>query len=61
MSWEKQSDLTSNTSKFLQMLAILNNVLKPNLVQRQSRSKVCNILATLSPLYGYEIWAETEI
>jgi len=32
------------------------NVLKGNFAQRQSRPKVCNILATLPLLYGCEIW-----
>jgi hypothetical protein len=31
--------------KFAQNLEILNNILKPNLVQRFSRIKVCNSLA----------------
>jgi len=31
-----EKDVTSKTCKFLQILGILNNVLKPNLVQRQS-------------------------
>jgi len=34
ISYEK--NITSETSKFSQILGILNNVLKPNLVQGQS-------------------------
>jgi len=37
-------------------LGILNNVLKPNLVQKQSRLKLHNILAIPLLLYGCEIW-----
>jgi len=40
----------------LYILGILNSVLKPCLVQRQSQWKVYNILATPSLLYSYEIW-----
>jgi hypothetical protein len=38
-------------------LGILNNVFKPNLVQRQSQLKAYNILAVPSLLYGCEVWA----
>jgi hypothetical protein len=37
-------------------LGILNYVLKPNLLQKQSRLKVYNILPISSLLYGCEIW-----
>jgi len=45
ISYEEEKDITSKTSKFLQILGIVNNILKPNLVQRQSLLKVYNILA----------------
>jgi hypothetical protein len=34
----------------------MNNVLKSNLVQRQSQLKVYDIYATAPLLYGCEIW-----
>jgi len=34
----------------------MKNILKPNLVQRESRLKVYNILAIISLLYFYKIW-----
>jgi hypothetical protein len=42
---EGKKDIISGLSKFLQILGIVNNILKPNLVQRQSLLKVYNILA----------------
>jgi hypothetical protein len=46
--YEGVKDITSKTSNVSQILGILNNVLKPNLVQRQFRMKVPNILLTPS-------------
>jgi len=43
-------------SKFLQILAILNNILEPNVVQRQSPFKVYSILAVPSLLYDCDMW-----
>jgi hypothetical protein len=40
----------------LQILGIQNNVLKPSLVQRQSRLKFYNTLAVPLLLYGSGIW-----
>jgi len=36
ISYEEERDLTSKISRLLQIMGILNYVLKPNLVQRQS-------------------------
>jgi len=41
---------------FLLIFRILNNVRKPDLVQRQPQFKVRSILATASFLRGCEIW-----
>jgi len=41
---------------FLQTLGASKNFSKPNLVQRQSLFKLCNILANPSASYGCEIW-----
>jgi hypothetical protein len=38
------------------MLGILNNVFKPNLAQKFSRSKLHNALCLLILLYGSDIW-----
>jgi len=39
------------------MMIILNNALKPTLVQKSSKIKVYNALAFPSLLYESEIWA----
>jgi hypothetical protein len=44
-------------NKFLQILGILNIVLKQNLVKRQPQVNVYNILATALLLYGCEVGA----
>jgi hypothetical protein len=38
------------------MLGLLDNTLKPNLVQRSTRLKLYKTLALSSLLYGSEIW-----
>jgi hypothetical protein len=43
-------------SKITQILGLLNNTLKPNLVQRSTRLKLYKILALPTLLYGIEIW-----
>jgi hypothetical protein len=56
ISSEEEKDITSEVSTFLIVLGILNSVLKPNLVHRQSQMNVYNVLAIPSLLCGYEIW-----
>jgi hypothetical protein len=43
-------------SNFLQILGILNSVLKPNISGRQSQVKIYNILAAPSLSYVCEFW-----
>jgi hypothetical protein len=43
-------------SKITQILGLLNNTLKPNLVQRSTRLKLYKTLALPTLLYGIEIW-----
>jgi hypothetical protein len=45
-----------NKYKVLQILGILNNALKPDLLQKQCRLKVYSILFIASLLYGCETW-----
>jgi hypothetical protein len=45
---------SQNFYKFL--LGLLNNTLKPNLVQRSTRLKLYKTLALPTILYGSEIW-----
>lgn len=56
VSYEEEKDIMWKISKFLQVLGMLNNILKPKLVQKQSWLKVFNILAIPSLLCDFEIW-----
>jgi hypothetical protein len=40
ISYKEENDITLRTGKVLQILGIVNNVLKPYLAQRQSQIKV---------------------
>jgi len=42
ISYEEKHDITSKINTFVQILVLLNDVLKPNLVQRQSGLKFHN-------------------
>jgi hypothetical protein len=46
----------SKIAKCLQILGVLNNTLKPNLVQRSTRLKLYKTLALPTLLHGSEIW-----
>jgi hypothetical protein len=46
----------SKTIKFLQILELVNNTLKPNLVQRSTILKLYKTLALSTILYGSKIW-----
>jgi hypothetical protein len=55
-SYQEEKDIHSKITKFLQILGLLNNTLKPNLVQRSTRLKLYKTLALPTLLYGSEIW-----
>jgi hypothetical protein len=40
ISYQEEKDIYSKITKFLQILGLLNNTLKPNLVQRITRLKL---------------------
>jgi hypothetical protein len=56
MSYQEEKDIHSKITKFLQILGLLNNTLKPSLVQRGTRLKLYKTLALPTLLYGIEIW-----
>ena len=56
ISYENEKDIQQTVTKFAQILGILNNTFKPNLVQKSSRIKTYNALALPILLYGSEIW-----
>jgi hypothetical protein len=56
ISYQEEKDIHSKIIKFLQILGLLNNTLKPNLVQRSTRLKLYKTLALPALLYSSEIW-----
>jgi hypothetical protein len=56
MSYQEEKDIHSKFTKFLQILGLLNNTLKPHLVRRSTRLKLYKTLALPTLLYGSEIW-----
>jgi hypothetical protein len=56
ISYQEEKDIHSKITIFLQILGLLNNTLKPNLVQRSTRLKLYKTLALLTLLHGSEIW-----
>jgi hypothetical protein len=60
ISYEGERDVKNKISKFLQVTVIINNVLKPNQVQKSSRMKIYNTLAIPALIYGSEIWTLTQ-
>jgi hypothetical protein len=60
LSYETEKDITSKLSKFLQITGIINEVLKPYKVQKQTRLNIYNTLAVPTLLYGSETWTLRE-
>jgi hypothetical protein len=56
ISYQEEKDIHSKITKFLQILGLLNNTLKPNLIQRRTRLKLYKTLPLPTLLYGSEIW-----
>ena len=57
ISYESEKHIQQKLAKFFQMLGILNNIFKRNLVQKFSTPTIYNALCLPSLLYGSEIWA----
>jgi hypothetical protein len=60
ISDEGERDVKNKISKFLQVTGTINNVLKPNQVQKSSRMKIYNKLTLPTLIYGSEIWTQTQ-
>jgi hypothetical protein len=56
VSYEGDKDIQDKITKFLKILGLLNNVLKPNQVLKTTKLKVYNTLAVPALIYGSEIW-----
>jgi hypothetical protein len=52
----KKRDIHSKIINFLQILGLLNNTFKLNLVQKSTRLKLYKTLALPTLSYGSEIW-----
>jgi hypothetical protein len=59
-SYETEKDITLKLSKFLQITGIINQVLKPSKVQKQTTLKIYNTLGLPTLLYGSETWTLLE-
>jgi hypothetical protein len=55
VSYEGENDIQDKITKFLKILGLLNNALKPNQVHKTTRLKVYNTLAVPTLIYGSEI------
>jgi hypothetical protein len=55
ISYQEERDIHSKITKFLQILGLLNNTLKPNLTQRSKILKLYKTLALPTLLCGSEI------
>jgi hypothetical protein len=60
LSHVKEKDGTIKLSKFLQITEIINHILKPSKVQKQTRSRIYNPLAIPTLLYGSKMWTLKE-
>jgi hypothetical protein len=56
ISHQEEADIHSEINKFLQILGLLNNTMKPSLVQRSTKLKLYKTLARPTVLCGSEIW-----
>jgi hypothetical protein len=56
ISHATEKTIPQKLAKFSQILGILNNIFKPNLVTKFSRIRVHNALDLPSNSYGSEIW-----
>jgi hypothetical protein len=53
ISYQEEKDIHSKITYILQILRLLNNTLKPNLVQRNARLKLYKILALPTSFVWY--------
>jgi hypothetical protein len=56
VSYEGENDMQDKITKFLKILGLLNNVLKPNQIHKTTRLKVYNTLAVPTLIYGSGMW-----
>jgi hypothetical protein len=61
LSYEQENDVSNKLPKFLQIIGIINQVLKPSKVQKQTRLRIYNTLAITTLLHSSETWTLKEL
>jgi hypothetical protein len=56
LSFVGELDLPGKISKYSKIMGVINNVLKPSLVQKQTRIRIYKTLARPMLCYGSEAW-----
>jgi hypothetical protein len=56
LSYEEEKYLNMKITNFLKITVIINQIFKPNLVSKYTRSKIYKILAGPTLAYGSESW-----
>jgi hypothetical protein len=56
LSFEEEKKLNMKITNFLKITDIINQIFKPNLVSKYTRSKIYKILARPTLTYGSESW-----
>lgn len=56
LSLTEDADISNKVAKFLNIIGTINSVLKPNLVQKETRLKIYKTLARPILAYGCEAW-----
>ena len=60
ISYQNDKDITAKTSKFLQVMGIINRTLKSSQVQKHTRLQIYNTLALPTILYRCETGGQLE-
>jgi hypothetical protein len=60
LSYKQEKGVTNKLTKFLKITGIINQVLKPSKVQKQTRLRTYNTLAIPTLLYISEAWTLKE-
>jgi hypothetical protein len=56
LSYERAKDVANKLTKFLEIMGIISQVLKPSKVQKQTILQICYTIALLTLLCGSEMW-----
>jgi hypothetical protein len=56
VSYEKEKDIVNKITTFLKITGLINNIFKPNKVQKVTRIKLYTTLALPVLIFGSETW-----